>query len=146
MLTFIKECEKMKVRVISICDRYDSNKPQTKLHLHILGAIAENYIQENSGRISASIQNKKSRGKKYTKEIPFGYKLGKDNKLLECKEDRKVLMRIRNLKTRGHSYRSIADKLNGEGITTKKGKEWSKSLIGHYINNNVIGQVGVEAA
>jgi site-specific DNA recombinase len=143
MLTFIKECEKMGVRVLAITEGYDSTKPHTKLHLHILGAIAENFIQENSGRIKASLERTKKEGKRYSKEIPIGYKLGSNNKLKVSEEDRQLVKRMKNLKTRGHSLNNIAKKLNEEGIKTKNGKKWYKELVHHYIHKEGLYRAAV---
>jgi site-specific DNA recombinase len=142
MLQFIKECEKAGVVVYSICEQYDSNKPHTKLHLHILGAVAENQIQETRSRIKASLTRTKEKGIRYSKEIPIGYELGPGNTLISSDKERAIIMRIKNLKTRGHSYKTIADRLNEDGIRTKKGKVWNRNLVFHYLNNNVIAEVG----
>jgi len=143
MLSFIKECEKAGVKVYTICEQYDSDKLHTKLHLHILGAVAENHIQETRSRIKASLNRTKEKGMRYSKEIPIGYELGPNNELLVNEREKALIMRIKNLKTRGHSYKAIADRLNSEGLKTKKGKEWNRNLVFHYMNNNVMNEVGV---
>ena len=52
-------------------------------------------------------------------------------------EERKVIKRIRMMRRirkggfKGLSYQKIADKLNEEGISTKKGKQWTAALVHH---------------
>lgn len=145
MLQFIKECETAGVKVYSICEQYDSDKPHTKLHLHILGAVAENHIQETRNRIKASINRNKEKGIKYSNKTPIGYDLGPNNKLVVSEKEKALIMRIKNLKTRGHTYQAISDRFNNDGLTTKEGREWNRNLVFHYLNNNVIDKVGVDA-
>jgi hypothetical protein len=48
-----------------------------------------------------------------------------DNGLLvEDPAEQKVLARIRELKAAGHTTREIADELNRQGYTTRRGTAW----------------------
>lgn len=133
-LDFIDLCEKKDVRVVSVYERYDSNIPASKMILYVFSGLAEQQSDEQSVRIKNSIRKKKTDGKKYTKNTPIGYKLEGEN-LVENTEERKLISRIRNLHSRGYSYREIGEKFNSEGIRTKQGKEWNRHLIHHYKNN-----------
>jgi len=53
---------------------------------------------------------------------PFGYKKGPENKLVICEEECEVVKRIFQLCIEGLSTRKIADKLNEEGVPTKRSK------------------------
>jgi len=103
--------------------------------LYVFSGLAEQQSDEQSVRIKNSIQKKKRDKKKYTKNTPIGYDLVGDE-LVVNNEERKLISRIRNLNSRGHSYQDIADKLNSEGITTKQGKEWNRNYVYHYAQKN----------
>jgi site-specific DNA recombinase len=53
---------------------------------------------------------------------PFGYQKGEDNKLIILDEESEVVKRIFDLCIEGLSTRKIAEKLNDEGIPTKRSK------------------------
>jgi len=53
---------------------------------------------------------------------PFGYQKGPDNKLIIFEEESEIIKRIFQLCIEGLSTRKIADKLNEEGIPTKRSK------------------------
>jgi len=53
---------------------------------------------------------------------PFGYQKGHDNKLIIFEEESEIVKRIFQLCIEGLSTRKIADKLNEEGIPTKRSK------------------------
>lgn len=134
-LDFIDLCDKKGVRVVSVYERYDSNVPASKMILYVFSGLAEQQSDEQSVRIKNSIQKKKRDRKKYTKNTPIGYELVGDE-LVENEEEIKLISRIRNLNSRGHSYQQIADRLNREGITTKQGKTWNRNIVFHYAKKN----------
>lgn len=134
-LDFVEICDKNNTRLISVYERYDSTVPASKMILYVFSGLAEQQSDESSVRIRESLKHKKRQGKRYSKSIPVGYKLeGED--LVKDDEELKVIQRIKNLYTRGHSYRQIAERFNNEGITTKTGKEWKWNLVRHYSINH----------
>jgi hypothetical protein len=57
--------------------------------------------------------------------IPFGFRLAAGGSLLEeDPAEQDVLARIRALKAAGHTMRQIADELNRQGYTTRRGTAW----------------------
>ena len=53
---------------------------------------------------------------------PFGYKKGPDNKLIICEDESEVVKKIFQLCIDGLSTKKIADKLNEDGVPTKRSK------------------------
>ena len=53
----------------------------------------------------------------------FGYDNDK-GKLVVNPYERKTIKRIKNLRTRGWSWRNISNKLNDDGVKSKEGKLW----------------------
>jgi site-specific DNA recombinase len=135
MLQFIELCEEKGVRVVSATDNYHSDKPETKLYLHILGAIADQQKREYGVRIKAGIEKAKQKGKKYTNKIPIGKEV-KSGKLVKSDRDKRIITHIKNLKTRGKSYQQIADYFNEKGIKTKYNKIWSRQLVYNWVKSS----------
>ena len=69
-------------------------------------------------------------------QAPYGYTIisdvvgdrKKNTRLMENKEEQKVLMKMKNLREKGKSYSEIATTLNNEGIPTRYTKEDKKSI------------------
>jgi Recombinase len=54
--------------------------------------------------------------------IPFGFRMAEDgSRLEEDPAEQDILSRIREMKTAGHTTRQIADELNRQGFTTRRG-------------------------
>ncbi len=57
--------------------------------------------------------------------VRFGYRPAADGLHLELDPaERGILSRIRELKAAGYTARQIADELNRQGFTTRRGTEW----------------------
>jgi hypothetical protein len=70
------------------------------------------------------MQHKRANGQRVG-TIPFGFRLAEDeSRLEEDADEQDVLSRIRELKTAGRTLRQIADELNRQGYTTRRGTAW----------------------
>jgi DNA invertase Pin-like site-specific DNA recombinase len=76
-----------------------------------------------ASRTKAALAAKRKAGER-TGEIPFGWNLGADGRLIENAAEQKVIQCIVNCRKAGMSLREIAAILNGQAITTKKGCRW----------------------
>jgi site-specific DNA recombinase len=57
--------------------------------------------------------------------VPFGFRMAEDGTLIEeDPAEQDVLGRIRQLKAAGRTMREIADELNRQGFTTRRGTAW----------------------
>jgi hypothetical protein len=57
--------------------------------------------------------------------VPFGYRTAADSLHLEVDPaEQGILSRIRELKAAGNTTRQIADELNRQGFTTRRGTAW----------------------
>lgn len=57
--------------------------------------------------------------------VPFGYRAAADALHLEADPaEQGILTRIRELKAAGHATRQIAEELNRQGFTTRRGTAW----------------------
>jgi DNA invertase Pin-like site-specific DNA recombinase len=139
VVSFVELCNKTKTKLIAIADSFDSTNPTSYLSFYILTAIADHQSKETSLRIKSTFDRKKKNKEKYSRNIPIGLKEDPKQKgiLVEAEEDKKIIQRIKNLKSRGYSLQKIADRLNDNNIKTKTGKEWSRHLVLHYMKKSV---------
>ena len=86
-------------------------------------------IRENIRQV---IRYKKKNGLKYNGRTAYGY-YDKNGILYEDEFEMKIVKNIKNLKTRGHSWYSIAKRLNNHGIDTKERGE--KGWRGQQVKN-----------
>ena len=114
-----------------------------RLTLHILSAVAEGEARAISDRTKAALQAKKARGAKLGSARP-GHWDGHEAARLqgsikgaaatahrvaadEAYAD--LLPTIQQLRTDGQTLQQIADTLNGEGHTTRRGKPWNNVQV-----------------
>jgi site-specific DNA recombinase len=106
----------------------DTSTPTGKFFITVMAGAAElerNLIKErcNSGRAARKAENKR------IGEVPFGYSLVDDNRLVENPEEQQILGIIRELRAAGQSLRNIADHLNKDGYKAKKNGSWTHSSV-----------------
>ena len=70
------------------------------------------------------MSHKKANGERVG-TIPFGFRMAEDGSSMEeDPAEQDILGRIRGLKAAGHTLREIADELNRQGYTTRRGTAW----------------------
>jgi len=79
---------------------------------------------------------KANQGNKPAGVTPFGYSYASDKKSVVINErEALVVKRIFGLSQTNKSIQFIVDRLNAEGITTRKGKAWTKAAIHKILKN-----------
>lgn len=80
-------------------------------------------------RTKAAMHAKRKAGER-TGEVPFGWALGTDGKLVPVAHEQEVIRRIEALRADGMSYRAVAQVLTDAGIVTKKGvSKWTHTTV-----------------
>lgn len=106
----------------------DTSSPSGRFMLTILSAAAEMERGMIRDRCNAGRKARKAEGKRIG-EIPYGYSLGANNKLLKVDAEQAVISKLKTLRSKGTSYKSCAAILNAEGITSKKGGTWAGEQV-----------------
>lgn len=135
-VAFLSALMESKVPFVA-CDNPHANK----LTIHLLAAVAENEAEMISLRTKAALAAAKARGIQLGSARPGHWKGREERRLAGLQKGRTIAARvkreraaqayvdlvpaIRRWKDQGLSLRDIAAKLNGEGHTTRRGKDWN---------------------
>ncbi len=117
----------------SISERIDTVTAAGNMVFRMLAVLAEFEREQIAERTSAAIQHKKSKLLSYGR-TPFGY-TKRGGKLRANREEQKTIKRIYRESKEGHSLRAIADRLNLNQITGKRGGKWYASSVSYILSN-----------
>lgn len=109
---------------IASCDGIaNGDTPADQFMRSILDATAQFERGLIRSRTVAAMAAKRKAGQ-VIGEIPFGWDATEDGRLVENVAEQKVIAAMIDCRAAGMSLRQIAAVLNGQGITTKKGRSW----------------------
>lgn len=119
------------------CDNPHANR----LTLHILAAVAENEAKATSDRTKAALAAYKARGGKLGAELPQCRNLTAESRAKGIRKAADMsrqaasdaysdlLPTLQEMKAEGLSLRAIAERLNTDGHTTRRGKPWNQVQV-----------------
>ena len=110
------------IRFFSIKENLSNDDKIGSLIMNILGSINEFEVEVIRERIKDVKRNKKENREVYGR-LMYGYD-NKNGKLVVNQNERNTIKRIKNLRSRGWSWRRISNKLNDQGVKSKEGKIW----------------------
>ena len=106
------------------------------LIVNILSSINQFEVEQLQERIRDVKQEKKSKGLVYGR-LQYGFDNVK-GKLVVNANEKKVVMRVKNLRTRGHSWNRIAERLNKEEIPTKNNGKWNMGTLYNLMSTTML--------
>lgn len=106
----------------SIKENLSNDDKIGSLIMNILSSINEFEVEVIRERIKDVKRNKKENGEVYGRMM-YGYD-NVNRKMIENKEEKRIIRRVKNFRSRGWSWRRISNKLNDEGVKSKEGKLW----------------------
>ena len=122
VVEFMDYLKSNNIKFYSIKENLSNDDKIGSLIMNILGSINEFEVEVIKERIRDVKRNKKENGEVYGR-LMYGYD-NQNGKLVVNKTERNTVKRIKNLRSRGWSWRNISNKLNDEGIKSKEGKIW----------------------
>lgn len=122
VVEFMDYLKSNNIKFFSIKENLSNDDKIGSLIMNILGSINEFEVEVIKERIRDVKRNKKENGEVYGR-LMYGYD-NQNGKLVVNKTERNTVKRIKNLRSRGWSWRNISNKLNDEGIRSKEGKIW----------------------
>ena len=122
VVEFMDILKRNNINFFSIKENLSNNDKVGSLIMNILGSINEFEVEVIKERIKDVKRNKKQNGEVYGR-LQYGWD-NVEGKLIKNDKEFSVIKRIKNLKSRGYSWRKISNRLNEDGIRSKEGKIW----------------------
>ncbi len=136
-LTTAKDFDKRGIALHSINEKLDTQSAMGRFFFTLMAGLAEMERNLISERTTDALANKRADGYR-TGEIPLGFDLIENDKLIVNEDEMNIVRYIHEMKSQGISNRNIADLLTAEGIKTKKGNaKWCYQTIRNIANRAV---------
>ena len=120
----LKRFERRGVSLVSVADSLDTRSAAGRLVLNIMVSVSQWEREAIGERTRDAMSHKRAKGERVG-TLPFGFCMAADGcRLEEEPAEQAILFRIRQLKAAGHTTRQIADELNRQGFTTRRGTAW----------------------
>ena len=122
VINFLDELRNRGKVFYSIKENLSNSDKIGNLIVNIMTSINEFEVENIRERIRDVKREKKKNGLVYGR-LMYGYD-NKDGKLVVNNFEKKIVSRVKNLRSRGYSWRKISDRLNEDGIKSKNGGLW----------------------
>ena len=122
VMEFMDLLKKNNIKFFSIKENLNNEDKIGSLILNIMSSINEFEVENIRERIRDVKREKKKNGLVYGR-LMYGYD-NVNGELVKNDEEFKVIKRVKNLRSRGYSWRKISVRLNNDGVRSKEGKIW----------------------
>ncbi len=120
----LKRFERRNVSLVSVADSLDTRTAAGRLVLNIMVSVSQWEREAIGERTRDAMHHKRANGERVG-TIPFGYRAAADGLHIEAEPaEQSILARIQELRAAGYTTRRIADELNRQGFTTRRGTAW----------------------
>ena len=130
-LNLISEIESHGASLHSISEKLDTSSALGKFFVNMTAALAQLERDQISERVTMAMAHKKDEGQ-HCGAAPFGFEMV-DKELQRVESQHNAIAIITEMRANGAALRTIADRLNSEGIPTQRGGNWQASTI-----NNIL--------
>jgi site-specific DNA recombinase len=118
------------VSLVSVAESLDTRTAAGRLVINMLISVAQWEREQLGERTRDALRFKKQRGERVG-NIPYGYRLGNDGTHIEANpSEQKIITRVKSLRNKGQSLRSIASALNKHALKTRSGSPWHHVYVG----------------
>ena len=132
MLDIADRLEQQHADLVSLTEKIDTTSAAGRMVFKML-AVLNDFERDLIGeRTKMALAHKKAKGEKYG-PVPFGYE-EIEGRLIEVRREAAAVVKICRMRERGVAYRQIADRLNSDGVTGKRGGQWHASTVRYVIN------------
>ncbi|MFN5862044.1 MAG: recombinase family protein, partial [Pseudanabaena sp.] len=113
--------------LLSVSDQIDTRTAAGRLCLNVLMSVAQWERETIGERTSTALQYKKSQGQ-HIGSVPYGYE-SIDKTLAVVESEAAAIALIQEMREQGAKLQAIADELNAQNITSKRGGTWYPSSV-----------------
>jgi DNA invertase Pin-like site-specific DNA recombinase len=132
MLELADRLERQGADLVSLTEKIDTTSAAGRMVFRMLAVLSEFERDLVGERTKAALAHKKAKGEKYG-PVPFGFQ-EVEGRLVEVRREAQAVAEIIRMRGRGLAYRQIAERLNTEGVTGKRGGQWHASTVRYVIN------------
>ena len=127
LYALVERCDAAGVRLAAVQDALDTGSANGRMVTSILAVLAQWEREIVSERTAAALAHKKQNGE-HVGMAPYGFRIGQDRRLVVESAEMAAIQRMKRLRRRGASYQKIADRLNSEGVESRRSR-WSHTAI-----------------
>ncbi|MDR3699304.1 MAG: recombinase family protein [Candidatus Sulfopaludibacter sp.] len=127
LAVLLERFQRRGVSLVSVAESLDTGSAAGRLVLNIMTSVAQWEREAIGERTRAVLQHKKATGKAYTRSV-FGFD-AVDGRSVPNPAEQAVIAKMWELRGQGLSYHGVADRLNAEGIATKRGGVWASQTV-----------------
>ena len=129
----LERFEKRSVSLVSVAESLDTRTAAGRLVLNVMASVSQWEREVIGERTKDALHHKKGNGERVG-NIPFGFHLAADGvHLEENPQEQEILARIAELRSAGYTLREIAEELNRQGFTTRKGSAWRHEYVANLL-------------
>jgi site-specific DNA recombinase len=127
--------EQFGVVIRSVTEPIDTATPMGRTIFAVLAGMAEQERQAITERTWNGRREKATKGGFAGGMAPVGYERDREGGLQPVDQEAKIIRRIFRRRGDGATYQTIADELNADGITTRRGKQWRAGGVAYILDN-----------
>lgn len=116
-----------RVALVSVTESLDTSTAAGELLVNILGSVAQWERKAIAERTVIALAHLRKNGKVYGR-IPYGFIRSGDVLARDGRQQR-VIGTMRGMRSTGHTFRAIADRLNRLKVKPPRGKAWYPSSV-----------------
>jgi DNA invertase Pin-like site-specific DNA recombinase len=132
----LKRFERRGVSLVSVADSLDTRSAAGRLVLNIMVSVSQWEREAIGERTRDAMRHKRANGE-CVGTVPFGYRVATDGAQLEADaSEQLILARMVALRSEGLTTRSIADALNRDGFTTRRGTAWRFQYVAQALRSS----------
>jgi DNA invertase Pin-like site-specific DNA recombinase len=123
--------EQAGARIVSADGVSAEDSPDARMFRQMLDVLAEYERSVIRTRTRAALRSRRERGLRFARHAPYGFRWGKtsNDPMEPDPREQATLRRMRTLRTRGLSYRALAERLIEEGHRPRTGRTWHLTLL-----------------
>ncbi|RUR52749.1 recombinase family protein [Vreelandella populi] len=129
--SIVRRLEHRNIRIIGVCDGYDSEAPGRKVMRGVRGLINEIYLDDLRAKTHRGMAGQFDRGFIAGGKL-YGYDIEKTeqgSRYVINEEEAAIVRWIFRSVAEGKGYRAIALKLNDDGVISPRGNKWTTSGV-----------------